>query len=523
MEEPADILDSKHAEERGDASSKTTSGKGSDPTNVREPRSALPAGSRSSLLALSAQAFPVLRDLFLGYGMLSHLGAEAPPFLNWLGCFLAIHAVVSKLASPIIFVVDYCLISTITIESGSEPYAMFMSWVFTNRSIFASRKVSFQTEYFVPSWRVDTKGQVDMVGLPFVQDTNDDDDERPIEMIFNEALRAWSKDAIDVTEVFRPSDPDQYYTELWQSVARRPKRSMKTVILDKQVKARVLDDMNRYLLPRTAKWYADRGIPLRRGYGFYGPPGTGKTSFASACAATFGIPIYVLSLHDASLTEARFNSLVNALPFRSILLLEDIDAAGLRRDGDDTTSGEKDGKKIQPLSLSGLLNAIDGVSSQEGRILIMTANKPELLDEALVRPGRVDVQVYFENASSSQAAEQFRIMYEEGASRHPPEKGNESDAAKDKEKSTPRPDVPEMTREKLDVLSQQFAAQIPDAVFSHAEIQNFLLGHRDDPVAAAEKAGCWAEDLKKLKESKRNEAMSGKDVTSADADQHKDA
>ncbi|KAJ2984414.1 hypothetical protein NUW58_g6071 [Xylaria curta] len=66
----------------------------------------------------------------------------------------------------------------------------------------------------------------------------------------------------------------------WQQVANRPVRDMKTVVLDQQQKLQVLADMNEYLHPATPRWYANRGIPLRRGYLFHGPPGTGKTSLS---------------------------------------------------------------------------------------------------------------------------------------------------------------------------------------------------------------------------------------------------
>ncbi|KAG5927188.1 hypothetical protein E4U42_002507 [Claviceps africana] len=514
MEDPVGIHGRKHAKGGGHASFESTSGKYSDPTDDREARS---TDSMSPLRALSAQIFPVLRNLLLGYGILSsHSGAQTGPFMSWLGYFLALYAVVSRLIGPITFLIDQYLVSTISVESDSDPYVMFISWASKNSKALASRKAFLQTAFYIPPWR--DYGMAG-TGIPFDQDASNNNGGRgrkyanyspdpskvvePISMIFQEARRDWNRDATDYTKIFRPSDPELYGVDLWQNVARRPVRSMESVIVDEQVKARVLDDMNKYLLPQAARWYADRGIPLRRGYGFFGPPGTGKTSFASACAATFGIPIYVLSLHDASLTESRFTRLVNDLPRKSILLLEDIDTAGIRRDGDGTKSETKDGEKKQAISLSGLLNAIDGVASQEGRILIMTANKPELLDEALVRPGRVDIQVHFENASASQAAEQFRVMYQGRAPQQLVDEGNESDAPTDKEKMTSLPDVPEMTKEKLEALSQQFASQIPDRVFSHAEIQNFLLEHRDDAIAAAEKAGRWAKDLKERKESKR--------------------
>lgn len=63
----------------------------------------------------------------------------------------------------------------------------------------------------------------------------------------------------------------------WVKIAERPCRPMKTVVLDEVRKMDVLADINEYLNPATARWYANRGIPYRRGYLFYGPPGTGKT------------------------------------------------------------------------------------------------------------------------------------------------------------------------------------------------------------------------------------------------------
>ncbi|KLU88759.1 hypothetical protein MAPG_07743 [Magnaporthiopsis poae ATCC 64411] len=271
----------------------------------------------------------------------------------------------------------------------------------------------------------------------------------------------------------------------WSTVAKRPIRPMSTVVLDHKQKRQLLADINEYLHPATPLWYATRGIPLRRGYLFHGPPGTGKTSLSFALAGVFGLDIFVISLLDPALTEEDLVMLFNSLPRRCVVLLEDIDTAGLRRPDDDDVNDKDDegkdackpkeeqqeedgasGKETQRsdnakeddkaktahltrrsekkqaanpvkasapprakrrgpgigglgfenegngISLSGLLNAIDGVASHEGRVLIMTTNRPEVLDEALIRPGRIDLQVAFSNATQDQACELFQRMYE---------------------------------------------------------------------------------------------------------------
>lgn len=59
----------------------------------------------------------------------------------------------------------------------------------------------------------------------------------------------------------------------WDRCMSRPNRSISTVILEEDQKARVVQDIEEYLLPATMKWYANRGLPYRRGYLLYGPPG----------------------------------------------------------------------------------------------------------------------------------------------------------------------------------------------------------------------------------------------------------
>jgi chaperone BCS1 len=135
------------------------------------------------------------------------------------------------------------------------------------------------------------------------------------------------------------------------------------------------------------------GIPWRRGYLFFGPPGTGKTSVAFALAGELRLKLCALSLTNPKLNDNVMADLLQRTPPRSLILIEDIDAFFKARDKQDA--------RIQ-ISFSGLLNAIDGVGAQEGRIVVLTTNHRELLDAALIRPGRIDLEVELGNATPAQ-------------------------------------------------------------------------------------------------------------------------
>ncbi|KAK5627323.1 hypothetical protein RRF57_003038 [Xylaria bambusicola] len=331
----------------------------------------------------------------------------------------------------------------------------------------------------------------------------------------------------------------------WQIVANRPVREMKTVVLEHQQKLQVLADMNEYLHPETPRWYANRGIPLRRGYLFHGPPGTGKTSLSFALAGVFGLDIHVISLLEPTLTEEDLSSLFSTLPRRCVVLLEDIDTAGLRRPVDELRAAERASKKEKEntskeesgkttssdikelakvlkketedkkgISLSGLLNAIDGVASHEGRVLIMTTNVPESLDEALIRPGRVDLQVEFTYATKEQAKELFIRMYEGDQGR--PQRLDDAKPVPNGTAVTSSEKVPgsangsvlspetssalrsgelDIAIDELPEIAHRFSEKIPDGEFSPAEIQGYLLKRKKHPRRAFEEADKWVAAL----------------------------
>ncbi|EXF80033.1 hypothetical protein CFIO01_00929 [Colletotrichum fioriniae PJ7] len=186
---------------------------------------------------------------------------------------------------------------------------------------------------------------------------------------------------------------NQYNQESWDTTILRPIRPLETVHFDEKTKTELVNDIETYLNQKTRKFYTERGIPYRRGYLFYGPPGTGKTSLSLALASYFNLELYLL--HIPSIRDDNdLENLFTALPPKCIVLLEDIDAIGIQHrkkfEPDDSSSEDSDSSASSARSfgrcrctLSGLLNVLDGVASQEGRIVLMTSNVAHKLDRAL--------------------------------------------------------------------------------------------------------------------------------------------
>ncbi|BEI83729.1 hypothetical protein CcaverHIS002_0403330 [Cutaneotrichosporon cavernicola] len=199
----------------------------------------------------------------------------------------------------------------------------------------------------------------------------------------------------------------------------RSRREMGSVVLAEGVAERIERDIRAFLA--RGKWYAERGIPYRRGYMLYGPPGSGKTSFIQALAGSIGYNICLMNLAERGLTDDKLNHLLGLVPDRSIILLEDVDSAFTRR-----VQTSEDGYKSS-VTFSGLLNALDGVASSEERIIFMTTNHAERLDPALIRPGRVDMKEVLDDAHGEQACRLYTKFYGHRVGENAPEDGQSPD------------------------------------------------------------------------------------------------
>jgi chaperone BCS1 len=226
----------------------------------------------------------------------------------------------------------------------------------------------------------------------------------------------------------------------WYLRKRQRARSRETLVLRQGQLEGLLGDLKGFL--DSGDWYRELGIPYRRGYLLYGLPGNGKSSLAQVLAGEFNLDLYVLSLGDPEMTDEKLVQLLSKLSDRALVAIEDID----------TVFHGREREAENKLTLSGLLNAIDGPLATDGRVLLMTTNHPEHLDPALIRPGRVDRQLELKNADAYQARQLFERFFPgaEGADR--------------------------------------FAEWAGTEVYSMSTLQGHLLTHRTDPVAAATRA-----------------------------------
>lgn len=186
----------------------------------------------------------------------------------------------------------------------------------------------------------------------------------------------------------------------------------------------------------NSEYYTDKGIPYTLGILFYGLPGCGKTSTIKAIANYTKRHIMDINLSKIKTCSELLKLFINEelgeynVPIdKRIIVVEDIDCMldivkerrqyividGPDKDGNDANINKPDDqintdyfKKFEknydsfydePLNLSFILNLIDGVMEQSGRIIIITTNYPDKLDSALLRPGRIDIKIEFSKCS----------------------------------------------------------------------------------------------------------------------------
>lgn len=261
----------------------------------------------------------------------------------------------------------------------------------------------------------------------------------------------------------------------------------------------------------------------------YGAPGSGKTSIIHSLAGELGLDVYIISLSRSGLDDTTLQELIAELPEKCIALMEDIDAAfhhsitrASEKPEQKLITGDKEkgssSDSTPKISLSGLLNALDGVGAQEGRLLFATTNQYQTLDAALRRPGRMDVHVEFKLASQYQAAGLFERFYmpDDVVAAEVEDVPGDGESDKDSGYATPPREklidveLPEgekllpshekrLDTAELVLMSEKFKDLIPDREFSMASLQGYLMMYKGRPHDALEHVEAWVQEEREKK------------------------
>jgi hypothetical protein len=173
------------------------------------------------------------------------------------------------------------------------------------------------------------------------------------------------------------------------------------LVLEPEIQRLVQRDFESFFARK--EWFHRHRLPFKRGYLFYGPPGNGKTSVIRAMASRPHLSLFSANFNNAEVDDSAISAMLeearNSAP--ALVVLEDLDRLFPRGES-------KTGEGIK-VSISGLLNGLDGVAVQQGLIVVATANDPAQLDPAIFnRPGRFDRVIKFQNPGPALRARYFQ-------------------------------------------------------------------------------------------------------------------
>ena len=209
------------------------------------------------------------------------------------------------------------------------------------------------------------------------------------------------KDEHKITMYLSASDGGYF-----EFLGKRSKRTLESIYIPLKKKTAIIEDLEKFLKPDTKLRYNQLGINYKRTYLLEGLPGTGKSSLILALASHFNYNIAVVTF-SPKITDIDLIKMLRSLEDRFddeskkvFFIFEDIDCLFKERKSHD--------EQRNNITFSGLLNALDGIVTRENMICFITTNYKHNLDNALIRPGRVDFIMTFEAANKEQIVNMYK-------------------------------------------------------------------------------------------------------------------
>jgi len=192
---------------------------------------------------------------------------------------------------------------------------------------------------------------------------------------------------------------ERYLKTAYGRTPLRARYDWDTVVLEATARRMVRSDFELFF--EREDWFRQHNLPYRRGYLLWGNPGNGKTAAIRVMAAHPHIRPYALDLSDMEEKSLNVHRLFEKASENTpaLVILEDLDRAF-------PTEGKR--TRERSVSFQTLLNCLDGVGTQDGIIVVATANDPTCLDPAILkRPGRFDRVVHFRNPNADLRREYY--------------------------------------------------------------------------------------------------------------------
>jgi len=205
----------------------------------------------------------------------------------------------------------------------------------------------------------------------------------------------------------------KYGEAKWAMSRVKRKRQLDSVVIRHDIKDMVVNTIDDFY--KREHWYLERGITYKLSFILHGQPGTGKSSFIFALASHFNRPVYMVNMN--ALNDTTFQSVLDEVGENAFIVIEDVDVgtATAEREEEPVTLEKvvKNGEeKKQAISMSTILNTLDGIASLTGNVIFLSTNHLQNLDRALTRRGRIDHIIEIPPMRHEEIQEYASLMYE---------------------------------------------------------------------------------------------------------------